>query len=88
MIPSLSIHDTYPNPERVRTLILYRQPSSGSALSDDTIVHLGNLRRFDFHPRWHSNGERICVDSAHLGRRQLCILDVKGQVTNSLVTPS
>lgn len=77
--PGLWINDTYPNPEHVQTLMLYHQPT-------DRRINLLRLPtqpsiqetcwRCDFHPRWHPGGERVCVDSAHLGRRQLCTLDV------------
>lgn len=84
----LWINDTYPNREHVQTLMLYHQSSNRR-------VDLLRLRtpaqiddrdwRCDLHPRWHPNGERVCIDSAHLGRRQLCTLDVSKEV-RALVT--
>jgi hypothetical protein len=81
--PGLWINDTYPNPDHVQTLMLYHQPT-------DRRIDLLRLQtqppiqetcwRCDFHPRWHPGGERVCVDSAHLGRRQLCVVDVAAQV--------
>jgi Tol biopolymer transport system component len=43
--------------------------------------------RCDFHPRWHPNEQKICFDSAHSGRRQICVLDVKEQVSTLLSHP-
>jgi hypothetical protein len=81
--PGLWVNDTYPNPEHVQTLMLYHQPTNRRV----DLVRLPTQPaiqetcwRCDFHPRWHPNGERVCVDSAHLGRRQLCVVDVKAQV--------
>jgi hypothetical protein len=85
--PGLWVNDTYPNPEHVQTLMLYHQPT-------DRRINLVRLPtqpsiqetcwRCDFHPRWHPGGERVCVDSAHLGRRQLCVVDVAEQMRSLL----
>lgn len=81
--PGLWVNDTYPNPEHVQTLMLYHQPTNRRV----DLVRLPTQPaiqetcwRCDFHPRWHPHGERVCVDSAHLGRRQLCVLDVQEPV--------
>ena len=76
--PGLWVNDTYPNPEHVQTLMLYHQPTNRRVdlLSLETQPSIQETCwRCDFHPRWHPQGQRVCVDSAHLGRRQLCILD-------------
>ncbi len=80
--PGLWINDTYPNPEHVQTLMLYHQPTNRRLdllrLPTQPAIQ-ETCWRCDFHPRWHPAGERVCVDSAHLGRRQLCVIDVKEQ---------
>jgi hypothetical protein len=81
--PGLWINDTYPNPDHVQTLMLYHQPTNRRVdllrLATQPAIQ-ETCWRCDFHPRWHPNGERVCVDSAHLGRRQLCVLDVAAEV--------
>lgn len=77
------INDTYPNPEHIQTLMLYH-------LSSNRRIDLIRLPtqpsvqetcwRCDFHPRWNPNGRAVCVDSAHLGRRQICVLDVSEEI--------
>lgn len=75
----LWINDTYPNPDCEMTLMLYHQPSN-RRLDLLRLKTLPSLKetcwRCDFHPRWHPGGQKVCVDSAHAGRRQLCVLDV------------
>ncbi len=85
--PDIWINDTYPNPGHIQTLMLYHQPT-------DRRIDLLRLPtqpsiqetcwRCDFHPRWHPAGDRVCFDSAHLGRRQLCIVDVAEQMKTIL----
>jgi hypothetical protein len=81
--PGVWVNDTYPNPEREMVLMLYHKPTNRR-------VDLLRLKtqpglketcwRCDFHPRWHPRGERVCFDSAHGGRRQLCVLNVSEEV--------
>ena len=87
--PGLWINDTYPNPQHVQTLMLYHQPTNRRV----DLLRLPTQRsiqetcwRCDFHPRWHPAGERVCFDSAHLGRRQLCVRDVAAEV-KALINP-
>lgn len=78
--PGLWINDTYPNPQHVQTLMLYHKPTNRrlDLLRLQTQANLQETGwRCDFHPRWHPQGGRVCVDSAHLGRRQLCVVDVR-----------
>lgn len=85
--PGLWVNDTYPNSDNVQTLMLYHQSTNRrvDVLSLATQPSIQETSwRCDFHPRWHPNGERVCIDSAHLGRRQLCIVEVAG-LTKSLL---
>jgi hypothetical protein len=70
--------DTYPDSERLRRLLLYRP-------EDQRLVEVGAFReppefcgewRCDLHGRWSRDGQRVCFDSAHSGRRQLYVIDV------------
>lgn len=83
----LWINDTYPNPDHVQTLMLYHQPTNRRMdllrLATQPAIQ-ETCWRCDFHPRWHPNGERVCVDSAHLGRRQICVIEVSEPVKQLL----
>ncbi|GAG54506.1 unnamed protein product, partial [marine sediment metagenome] len=70
--------DTYPDNERMRTLILYR-------IVDNKRIDIGNFFsppeiaeeiRCDLHPRWSRDGKKICIDSTHEGNRQIYVLDI------------
>jgi hypothetical protein len=73
------INDTYPDAEFIMTLMLFQQ-SSGRRVDLLKLPTPKELKdqdwRCDLHPRWHPDGSRVCFDSAHLGRRQICVLDV------------
>ena len=70
--------DTYPDKERMQTLMLYKPATS-------TLIKLGRFfqarpaevqLRCDLHPRWSHDGKTVCIDSKHAGKRQLYLLDV------------
>lgn len=72
--------DTYPNKERMQTLMLYRP-------ADKKLVTLGEFYqeavsdtqlRTDLHPRWSRDGKTVCIDSKCSGQRQLYLIDVSG----------
>jgi len=72
------LNDTYPDRERMQTLMLYGAP-------DGPHVDIGKFFlppeltgpfRCDLHPRWNRDGTQVCVDSAHTGKRQLYVVDV------------
>lgn len=74
--------DTYPDRERMRTLILYR-------LADGKRIDIGRFFsppeldgeiRCDLHPRWSRDGRQVCLDSVHEGHRQVYVIDVAGIV--------
>jgi hypothetical protein len=81
--PKIWINDTYPNSEHVQTLMLYDQKTNHRIdllrlATEPAIQETG--WRCDFHPRWHPRGERVCFDSAHLGRRQLCMFNARDEI--------
>ena len=70
--------DTYPNRERMQTLMLYN-------IDTHEVITLGRFYqaptddiqlRCDLHPRWSRDGKIICIDSKCSGKRQLYLLDV------------
>lgn len=74
--------DTYPDKERMQTLMLYRP-------ADGKLVKLGRFYlgrewrgevRCDLHPRWSRDGNSVVIDSMHTGSRQMYLLDVSGIV--------
>jgi hypothetical protein len=74
--------DTYPDVERMRTLILYRAPEGPR-------VDIGRFYappwtdvqlRCDLHPRWSRDGWQVCFDSLHEGERQMYVVDVRAVV--------
>jgi hypothetical protein len=75
--------DTYPDRERMQTLMLYRP-------ADGKLITLGKFFmpraekapfRCDLHPRWSRDGRTVCIDSMHTGQRQMYLLDVSAIVT-------
>lgn len=79
-VHGLVVSDTYPDRRRLQRLLLLD-------LTRRTTAELARVRipmrfrgedRCDFHPRWSRDGGAICFDSAHTGRRSLCVLAVPG----------
>ena len=71
--------DTYPDKQRLRTLLLYR-------MADGLRVDIGRFfappqidgpTRCDLHPRWSRDGKKVSIDSVHEGSRQVYLLDVE-----------
>jgi len=70
--------DTYPDRERMRTLLLYR-PSDGHRVDIGRFFspeEVGGEIRCDLHPRWSRDGRKVCIDSVHEGHRQIYVMDV------------
>lgn len=70
--------DTYPDRERMRTLLLYR-PSDGHRVDIGRFFspkEIDGEIRCDLHPRWSRDGQKVCIDSVHEGHRQMYVLDV------------
>ncbi len=73
---NLLLTDTYPNRFLERELLLFNIDSCelevlGTFYSPPVLA--GELR-CDLHPRWSPTGSMICFDSAHGGKRTVCIL--------------
>ena len=85
--PDIWINDTYPDKKNEMTLMLYNQQTNERCdlLQLQTQPQLKETTwRCDLHPRWHPSGTKICFDSAHLSRRQLCVLDVTKYIDQML----
>ncbi len=74
--------DSYPDRERMRTLILY-DPAERRRIEIGRFLSPAGLEgeiRCDLHPRWSRDGRGVCIDSAHEGNRQVYLLDVSSVV--------
>lgn len=74
------LNDTYPDKERLQHVYLYdtetaRRVPLGDILSPK--VYTGEWR-CDTHPRFSPNGKKVVIDSAHLGGRQMHLIDLTG----------
>lgn len=83
----LWVNDTYPDSSLVQTLMLYDLPTNRRVdllrlQTQSSIKETG--WRCDFHPRWKPDGRMVCFDSAHLGRRQVCVVDVSNLIHENL----
>jgi len=75
------LNDTYPDRYNMRSLMIIRA-------TDSKIIELDRFHspkekwwgeiRCDLHPRWNREGNKICIDSVHTGKRQMHIIDLKG----------
>ncbi len=70
--------DTYPDRNNFRTLLLWKWPDGPRVdiAKFYSPPELAGPLRCDLHPRWDRSGQKICIDSAHMGTRQMYILDV------------
>lgn len=85
----LWVNDTYADENQMQTLMLYHQATNERR--DLAVLPIppeiqDTEWRCDFHPRWDPTGTKVCFDSAHDGRRQLCVQDVADLVDE--LTPS
>lgn len=84
--PNVWINDTYPNKSGVQTLMTFNSISGErhDLLSLPTQPSIQEtIWRCDFHPRWKPSGDMVCFDSAHLGRRQVCLAAVPSTIVRS-----
>jgi len=74
------LNDTYPDKERNQNVYLY-EPATNRR------VWLGHFHspteytgewRCDTHPRFSPDGNLVCIDSAHVGGRQMYLIDIRG----------
>ena len=81
------VNDTYPDADGEQTLMLYHAVTA-ERCDVARLATPAEIRetgwRCDLHPRWDPAGRRICVDSAHRGRRRLYVLDVSSTLEGLL----
>ena len=70
--------DTYPDKFREQSLIAYNLRASQITCLAKFFSppRLTGEVRCDLHPRWSPMGNWICVDTAHNGKRELCLIHV------------
>jgi hypothetical protein len=72
------LNDTYPAKDRTQHVYLYEIATGktitlGRFLSPE--VYTGELR-CDTHPRFNRSGKQVCIDSPHMGGRQMFLIDI------------
>lgn len=77
-IPSYFVTDTYPNKFKQCSLHIFN-------IENKKLYEMGKFKqplsfkddlRCDLHPRWNRDGTSVCFDSAHLGIRSLCTMEI------------
>lgn len=79
------VTDTYPDRNGLTSLFIVRWKSEQVIKIKEFLMptELDNEVRCDLHPRWHPTAPIICVDSAHLGSRQMYQIDVSEVVRSA-----
>ncbi len=74
----MMLTDSYPDGRFERGLLLYDTDALKLKKLGDfySPPFLSGERRCDLHPRWSPSGKMICVDSAHRGKRRMCVLNL------------
>jgi hypothetical protein len=71
--------DTYPDADGVQRLGLV-DVASGKVIELGRFLHrtpdVTGDTRCDLHPRWSADGQRLTVDTIHLGERKIFMLDL------------
>ena len=72
------VTDTYPDRFRRQSLIVFDWQADRRRDLARLQLPLRFIRepRCDFHPRWNRQGDVICFDSAHTGKRSLCTISL------------
>ena len=75
----LIITDTYPDRKRLASVYLCKEAD----MKPQRIARVfapfryDNDVRCDLHPRWNRKGDKVCIDSAHEGKRGLYVISLK-----------
>lgn len=72
------ITDTYPNRKRIASVYLCNEKDNRSKRIARVFspFKYDNECRCDLHPRWNREGDKICIDSVHEGKRGLYVINV------------
>jgi len=77
------ITDTYPNRKRIASVYLCTEEGNYSRRIARVFApfRYDNDYRCDLHPRWNWAGDKVCIDSAHDGKRGLYVISVEKERT-------
>ena len=72
------ITDTYPNRKRIASVYLCTEEDNRSSRIARVFspFKYDNDCRCDLHPRWNREGNKICIDSVHEGKRGLYVIPI------------
>lgn len=75
---SLIITDTYPNRKRLASVYLCTEEDNRSRRIARVFApfRYDNDCRCDLHPRWNHEGNKVCIDSVHNGKRALYSIEI------------
>ncbi|WP_281613890.1 hypothetical protein [Flammeovirga sp. SubArs3] len=74
------VNDTYPDENKIQTLMLFDIKKNEKTILGQFNVpdkFIDSDLKCDLHPRFNNNGDLVCIDSAHSGKRQVYILTTK-----------
>lgn len=75
---NLIITDTYPNRKRLAYVFLCKENGEIKRIASVFApFRYDNEVRCDLHPRWNWNGDKVCIDSVHEGKRQIYIIPIE-----------
>lgn len=74
----LIITDTYPNRKRIASVYLCTEEDNRAEriARVSAPFRYDNDCRCDLHPRWNRNGNKICFDSVHEGKRGVYVIEI------------
>lgn len=80
---SLVITDTYPNRKRMASVYLCTEENNNCTRIARVFApfRYDNDCRCDLHPRWNHEGNKVCIDSVHEGKRGLYIVNITEDLT-------
>ncbi len=74
------VTDTYPDKRRMATVYVCDDVYGKIIVVAKVFspFRYDNDCRCDLHPRWNHMGDKICIDSAHEGKREMYLINIKG----------
>lgn len=73
----LIITDTYPNRKRLAYVFVCKENGEAKRIASVFApFRYDNDVRCDLHPRWSNNGDMVCIDSVHNGKRGLYVIQI------------
>ncbi len=76
------ITDTYPNRKRIASVYLCKENKESKRIARVFApFKYDNDVRCDLHPRWDHEGNKICIDSVHEGKKELYIIHLEREDT-------